>query len=289
MVIAFIAAALKIIGIVLLIILALAVIVLAIVMLVPVRYELCGEKYDAIRFNGAAAWLFGLLKIKAEYGPDGKAFTVSLAGHKVYPKHKNKKGVKERGTEQVKTTEPEPKEDKPETDKKPKAQAMSKKAEPMPAVKRGDVKPQVVRVKMAEMPPEEPEKEEPKTKAQFCLDYIKAMTKEDKTKAVKAVFAFLRGLVKHVLPKEFRLYAVVGTDDPAQTGYILAAAGIARGVTGQDIVVQGDFEKERFEGEVSAKGRIRMGSLAALTIKLVFTKPIREFIFRFLKVRGELL
>ena len=52
---------------------------------------------------------------------------------------------------------------------------------------------------------------------------------------------------------------------------------------------QGDFEKERFEGEVSAKGRIRMGSLAALTIKLVFTKPIREFIFRFLKVRGELL
>ena len=289
MIITFIAAALKIIGIVLLIILALAVIVLAIFMLAPIKYELCGEKYEAIRFNGAAAWLFGLLNVKAEYGPDGKAFTVKLAGHKLYPKDEKRKGVKERGTEKGKATEPEPKEDRPETDKKPKAQAMSKKTEPKPTAKRSDIKPQAVRVKMAEMPPEEPEKEEPKTKAQFCLDYFKAMPKEDKIKAIKAVFAFLKGLVKHVLPKELRLYAVVGTDDPSQTGYILAAAGIARGATGKDIVVRGDFEKKRLEGEVSAKGHIRIGSLAALAIKFVFTKPIRKFIFKFLKVRGELL
>lgn len=293
MVIAFIIAALKITGIVLLVALTIVLALIALIMLVPVRYELYGEKYEEISISATAEWLLGLLKVSAKHTKNGNTIAVSLAGHNIYPKNKKQKGVKERGSEQAKDKTEENKtvkaEKEPEAENRPKVQPMRKKDKPEPAVKRGDVTPRVVRVKMVEQELEPPVEEEPQTKARFCINYIKAMPKEDKITAIKAVIAFLKGILKHILPKELRLYAVVGTSDPAQTGYILAAAGIARGVSGKDITVQGDFEREVFEGEVSAKGRIRLGSAAVLIIKLALTKPIRKFIFKFLKVRGELL
>ncbi len=305
----FILTVLKLIGIVLAVIIALIAIVIAAVLIMPFGYEFSGEKYEKLNASAAIKWFFGIVKVDACYNEDELSYSLKVFGKTIYPKEEKKIEVKVRGGEvKAETTKDEKPVVKPvDTKKEPvKAKPAEAKKEPVnkpvekpaqkPAPKtetmvKEDIKPKVIRVKMPEVSdfPEEEKEPEKMTLKGFIIGYIKEMSADDRKRAVLAVLDFIKGMLKHVLPGDISVYAVIGTDDPSITGYILAFSGILRGAMGKDILVQGDFEKKRAEGEASVKGRIRLGSMLYMVIRLLLTKPIRKFIIRFIKVRGELV
>ncbi len=304
---AFILTALKLIGIVLAVVIAIIIAVAVVVLVMPFKYEFSGEKYEKIKAAACVRWLFGIVKVSFSFDDGESELGAAVFGKVVYPKKEAPKEIKVRGgassenkeaneTLAEKKAEPEKKEpEKKEPKKEPPKEATeapkkkpAKKAEAMAKKEAG---PRVTKVKMPEVSEFPPEEEEPpkKTIKDFVLGYLKDMPNEDKKLLIVTVLGTIKGVIRHILPEDISLYAVIGTDDPSVTGYILAGAGIARGATGKDILVQGDFERKRAEGEAFIKGRIRLGTLLYIMLRLLITRPVRKFIIGFIKVRGELV
>ena len=89
-------------------------------------------------------------------------------------------------------------------------------------------------------------------------------------------------LMKGILPGTFEADLVVGMDDPAATGQILAVSGMLYPVLGGHINVVGDFEQKRLEGRIFMKGRIYGITLLYVCVKIYFNENVKK-LFRLLK------
>ena len=67
-------------------------------------------------------------------------------------------------------------------------------------------------------------------------------------------------ILKHILPRKLRIHGVVGTGDPASTGWILGIFYMFYPVYGDsgDYRLVGDFERMILEGKCYARGRIHL-------------------------------
>ena len=89
-------------------------------------------------------------------------------------------------------------------------------------------------------------------------------------------------LLKGVLPGTFEADLVVGMDDPAATGQILAVCGMLYPVLGGHINVVGDFEQKRLEGRIFMKGRVYGITLIYVCVKIYFNKNVKK-LYKLLK------
>ena len=89
-------------------------------------------------------------------------------------------------------------------------------------------------------------------------------------------------LLKGVLPGTFEADLVVGMDDPAATGQILAVCGMLYPVLGGHVNVVGDFEQKRLEGRIFMKGRIYGITLIYVCVKIYFNKNVKK-LYKLLK------
>ncbi len=89
-------------------------------------------------------------------------------------------------------------------------------------------------------------------------------------------------LLKEILPGTFEADLVVGMDDPAATGQILAVCGMLYPVLGGHINVVGDFEQKRLEGSIFMKGRIYGITLLYVCVKIYFNKNVKK-LYKLLK------
>lgn len=83
-------------------------------------------------------------------------------------------------------------------------------------------------------------------------------------------------IAKSLKPDKFEAALVVGTDDPAATGEILAVCGILYPILGPQVNVVGDFEKKRLEGRVFIKGKLRFFTFVRTAVRIYFNKDIRK-------------
>lgn len=81
---------------------------------------------------------------------------------------------------------------------------------------------------------------------------------------------------KSLKPQKFQARLLVGMDDPAATGQVLAVCGMLYPLLGGCVDVAGDFEKKRLEGHVSANGKIRIFTLLWVLGRLYYNKDIRK-------------
>lgn len=86
----------------------------------------------------------------------------------------------------------------------------------------------------------------------------------------------LRSILKSLKPDKFEAALVVGTDDPAATGEILAVCGMLYPVLGPKVNVAGDFERKRLEGRVFIKGKLRFFTFVRTAVRIYFNKDIRK-------------
>ena len=88
----------------------------------------------------------------------------------------------------------------------------------------------------------------------------------------------LTAVIKSFKPDKFEVQMIVGLNDPAATGNVLAVCGILYPILGGHMDVAGDFEEKRLEGHVFIKGKIRFFTFLCTAVKLYFNKDIRKLI-----------
>ncbi len=305
-------------GIVLLALLLLLLLIVLVVLLSPIRYRLSGRKQEAVGGSFDVSWLFGAIKIKGTYGAEEKTkllvkvlwFTLvdtekkqtedaearkAVAAKEVPPKKKADRQEIPKQEPMLQTAEkqPEGKKEAAAEEKKPKAKPQAQRmAEKQPKTVR-----RVQLSEITELPPEEIDdseeiffSDEVEEKKKKGLPPIVGMlwSIEEKKEIFRAFGKLLKRLIRGVLPGDLFLRAVVGTGDPAATGYVLAAAGVLTAKFGDDIQIKGDFTKAALEdAELRIKGKIVLGALLWVVLAFILTKPVRKAICKMIKFLRE--
>lgn len=86
----------------------------------------------------------------------------------------------------------------------------------------------------------------------------------------------LGSIAKSLKPDRFEAALVIGMDDPAATGEILAVCGMLYPILGPQVNVAGDFERKRIEGHVFIKGKLRFFTFVRVAVRIYFNKDIRK-------------
>ncbi len=112
-----------------------------------------------------------------------------------------------------------------------------------------------------------------KKKLHLILEFLKD---EENKQAFQVTFSSLKKLLKHILPTRLKSEVTFGTGDPCSTGKALGAISILYSFYGDNIRITPDFENKIFEGNHYARGRIRIGSLLIILIRLILDKKFKQ-------------
>ncbi|GMQ60385.1 hypothetical protein AN1V17_47850 [Vallitalea sediminicola] len=104
-------------------------------------------------------------------------------------------------------------------------------------------------------------------------DFIKNEENRDVLKKIKVK---VLKMIKHILPKKFQSKLLIGTGDPASTGYLVGAASVLYTITGNKLKVIPDFNEKIFQGCFYGKGKIYLIVLLKNTISIVLDKRVRK-------------
>ena len=121
-------------------------------------------------------------------------------------------------------------------------------------------------------------------KIKFVLDniqyYREVLEGEPFRKSMELCKKELSWMFKKLKPDKFEADFIVGMEDPAATGEILAVCGMLYPLIGPHIQVVGDFEceKMRIEGRLYVRGKIRVFTFLRIVIRIYFNRNIKQLI-----------
>ena len=297
---------LKIIGWILLFLLAILLLLILTILFYPVRYILSakGENtLDTLVADGKVSWLFHLISGSASYEHGELQWKLRLAWKKFASSKEEQNETSE------KSVAPDPLEKEPLEDEKKseikdnppeKDVKIEKASEKEPKIEKGS--------KIEKEPGIEKESGTEKTKVREERRSENVQT-ESKLKKIKYTFQKLCGTIKkagekkefltafltyekhqrafeavkkelchllHVLkPKKLQANVTFGFSDPSWTGYMLAFLGSIYGLIGEYVQIQPDFEERKLEGNASAEGKIRVIYFAVPAWKLFRNKDVK--------------
>ena len=108
---------------------------------------------------------------------------------------------------------------------------------------------------------------------------LKEFLQDERTRAaIQLIWKNLRRLLRQIWPRKITGYVHFGLENPAATGQLLGLLGVTCPIHKNKISVFPDFEKEIFEGELYAKGRIYGVVLAAIAWELYRNRDLRTVI-----------
>ena len=145
--------------------------------------------------------------------------------------------------------------------------------------KRGSQKPvAIVRILGLKIPIEREraqKKKKEKIKKEKKYDFRVLLNKSFLTK----VFEFIKKVLKHIVPQEFRARLSYGFDNPANTGILCGFTALFSAYySGYDICLDPIFDQEILEGELSLKGRLLCFVITYYVLQLVLSKTFRKTI-----------
>lgn len=120
-----------------------------------------------------------------------------------------------------------------------------------------------------------------KTARSLCerTQQLKEFLQDERTRAaIQLIWKNLRRLLRQMWPRKITGYIHFGLENPAATGQLLGLLGVTCPIHKNKISVFPDFEKEIFEGELYAKGRIYGVVLAAIAWELYRNRDLRTVI-----------
>ncbi len=286
---------LSIIGLSFLIILIVILCLLLIVLFVPVRYGGNGTyKDNKLNFSARVTWLFGFLNVKFIFGDDDP-FRIKLLFFRLNPKNKRPKKEKIKKEKKKKIADIQPNEIKPDSlpnEVMPETESVNTEDfadsdNPYEDIlgtnndllkkKRKERKNKSKKIKINS-----------DSNKPSIYDKIKKYLEIIESKRFKRAYNFckykIKKLLKHTLPRQWDLNAVVGFDDPSTTGNILVYSSMLYPFIAKHIHIKGDFENERIEAELKFKGHITVFSILWIGITVYFNKDIKKLIKLFKEV-----
>lgn len=296
---------LKFIGLLLLGILGLAVFLLLLVLFVPVRYRARGSYYGAIKGNAGVSWLLHILSCQVVY--DGEAdvcirvFGIRLGGRKRTGESETEE-PKRNVREDLKREKIRKEKDAPQTEapkKKPEAgSGQSGEAQKMGEHREtGNRQKDEIHGKAgAEQDTGKHRKfslgnplekirvtfqricdklETINEKKEQILDFI---NQEDNRNTFRLLKRQVYRLLKHILPGKVKGRVKFGFDDPYTTGQILTWVSPFYGLYAKKLQLIPSFDEKVLEGELNLKGRIRLGTVTAIAVRMLFDKNFRTLL-----------
>ena len=297
---------LKIIGWILLFLLAILLLLILTILFYPVRYRFSakGENtLDTLVADGKVSWLFHLISGSASYEHGELKWKLRLAWKKFDSSEEEQNETSE------KSVAPEPLEKEPLEDEK-KSEIKDNPPEKDVKIEKASEKGTKIEKesKIEKEPGIEKESGTEKTKVREEQRSENVQT-ESKLKKIKYTFQKLCGTIKkagekkefltafltyekhqrafeavkkelchllHVLkPKKLQANVTFGFSDPSWTGYMLAFLGSIYGLIGEYVQIQPDFEERKLEGNASAEGKIRVIYFAVPAWKLFWNKDVK--------------
>jgi len=124
-------------------------------------------------------------------------------------------------------------------------------------------------------------KKKEKIKKEKKFDFRALLNKPFLTKA----FQFIKKVLKHIVPQEFRVRLSYGFDNPANTGILCGfIAFFSAYFSGYDIYLNPIFDQEILEGELFLKGRLFCFVITYYILQLVLSKTFRKTIKKAKKI-----
>lgn len=269
---------LKIIGFLLLGILGLLLGLVLLVLLVPIRYRITGSYDEELEGTVKVTWLLHILSIVVSYQED-LLVTVRLFGFHLF--RDKEESVTEEFDDGV-----EGEEDELDT-----ILSIQETRPVDPILEQDDFE--------ENLEPESiPTQEQPKTileKIKFLfqsicaklnaicdikdkiLDFIQNKENQD---TIKLILRQLKALLRHVLPRKVKGSVTFGFEDPYRTGQVLSAASIFYAWYGKQIDITPVFDEAILEAEGTMVGRIRVGTLLVLGLRILINKNFRVLLKR---------
>jgi len=118
-------------------------------------------------------------------------------------------------------------------------------------------------------------KKREKIKKEKKFDFRALLNKPFLTK----VFQFIKKVLKHIVPQEFRVRLSYGFDNPAHTGILCGFIALFSAYfSGYDIFLDPIFDQEILEGELFLKGRVFGFVITYYILQLILSKTFRKTI-----------
>ncbi|WP_157047652.1 hypothetical protein [Cellulosilyticum ruminicola] len=135
----------------------------------------------------------------------------------------------------------------------------------------------------------EDEKEETKRFARNLEGHQikKLLLRKDFWQLVREILRLLKSILKYVLPRKWSYELVIGKDDPADTGELIAKLTMAYQLYYKHGIIRGDFEKSGIWGGFLAKGRFSIVGILKRIISFTLKPVVRKYIRLVLKIRKE--
>ncbi|MEY8352046.1 DUF2953 domain-containing protein [Lachnospiraceae bacterium 54-53] len=286
---------LKILGLLALVILGLLFAAVLLVLFVPVRYQAKGSYYGKLKGNVRFSWLLHILSVTVSYEEDITA-AVRLFGFRILkPKKINEEihEAEEIMVQAMEIKEPEVLRDvheiKEEILKKPKVKLPPPEEKTKKAKKSGlglwilKLKERALTVLL-------------KLKFFFLriCDTLKTakekkdeiyawVSDKDNQKTGKLLFRETKKLIRHILPRRGKGNITFGFDDPSLTGQVLMYASVIYPFCHKYLNIYPFFDRSVFTAEGTFRGRVRLGTILLIGIRMLLNKNFRILLKRWLR------
>lgn len=270
---------LKIIGLILLGILGLILALFLVVLLAPIRYRAEVSYYGEAKAKVSVSWLLHIISCKAIY--DGELDVgIRVFGFPVGGKAEAESaGEARHGSEAVRDMQ------EPDAEK----EALDEQK---------DLEDEILEELEAERREEEHKERMPRFGIPFSFQEIcdkrkqageqkdkiaEFLKKEENQRTFRLLKRQIKALLKHILPARMKGKVKFGFDDPYTTGQVLMYISPFYGIYGSHFQIVPVFEETVLEGEAWLKGRIRIGTVLAVCIRMLLDKNFRTLLKRWRK------
>lgn len=311
---------LKIIGIVLLSVLGLLLLSIVCVLFVPVRYRIRvtrveGEGQPPVTAYVKVTWLLHIVNILVRY-PAKMIVRARIFIFTLFRMPEKEKKAKKQKKEKKEKKEKQKKEEEAEKTEKQDVQVIPETAMPTVSAAAEPYEAFMGNEEIESEPEEPEEKNFLFDKIKKIIDKIKQIVEKIKTmfkniqytiqkfcdkiktvldniqyyrevlesdpfrQALQMCKGELMWVLKRLKPDKFEANLIVGMEDPAATGEILAICGMLYPLIGPYVHIAGDFECERtrVEGSLYIRGKIRVFTFLRTALRIYFNKDIKQMI-----------
>ncbi len=279
---------LKILGIVLLAVLGLVLLIVVLVLCVPIRYNVKARYQDAFKAKAGVHWLLRFIHVKLEAINAQIRVRICAFGHcfkKLYIGSWGEESAEESAAETPEAKKPGAKESAAAEESRKKADEKKKKKAEEPEKKKAELSEEKKDPFDAVFESMEEEEEVPEEKGggaekiQALIEKVSDFWDDDKNRfTVELILKQLKKLGKHLLPTYFQLEGRLGLGDPAKTGRIVGQVYRFYPLYGEHIRLDGVYDEKVTEGTVEIRGRIRLGILVEIAVRLLLNKNFRKWL-----------
>lgn len=116
------------------------------------------------------------------------------------------------------------------------------------------------------------------SKKDWITSLAQELRSDEMRPSVNKVISGIKKLIRHIFPRRGNAELTIGFDNPAVTGQVLGILAMLYPAFRGGFTVTPCFDRAVFEAKISCKGRIRLGTLLILLIRIVLDKRIRAFV-----------